>query len=130
MPTRSQYVTMIWMYKKRRLNLTKKISQWQNEIKRIDIRNSKCSQLLKMVNEFFEVDISSRIMDTKHKLARNCYYKYGMENGFEGSFLTKTIGRTRLKNAAENRRKFTKSFKENKPNKEAYHKFKNYADEK
>lgn len=126
MSSRSQYVSMIWIYKSRRLGLTKKIAQWQNEIRRIDLRNSKQEKLKNCINEYFQVDIASRKMDEKHKMARNVYYKYGMENGFEGSFLCKAIGRTKTKIAAECRLRFTRSFKTNKTNKETYHKFTSY----
>jgi len=130
MPTRKQLISQIWIYRKRRANLTKKISQWQNQIKRIDVRNSKQYALQKAINDYFQVDIKTRIMDTKHKLARNCYYKYGMENGFEGVFLSKAIGRKRPSTASENRLKFTRSFKTNPQNKQAYHNFKNYIERK
>lgn len=140
MPTRSEYSTMIWIYEKRReearikygkkagatIVLTKKIKNWKGQITRIDRRNDKIRFIISTVNYYFNVDISSTCMDTDHKLARRIYYKYAIEDGINGIYLIDFIGRKEPKLAANSRRNFTKTFKTNKSNREAYHNFKFY----
>jgi len=138
MPTRSEYVTMIWTYQKRReavkdkygtgktRKITKKISQWSKEVRRIDKRNERINSLIESVNYYFSVTIESKVMNAAHKLARKVYYKYSIESGFEGTFASKSIGMSRVHTATEGRRTFTNSFKGNPLNREVYHNFKTY----
>jgi len=138
MPTRSEYVTMIWVYKARRklikdkwgtgktVQLTKKISQWTKEIKRIDKRNEIIGNLIESVNNYFDVKIESKCMDAAHKLARKVYYKYGIETRMQGVWISKAIGMSRVHTATESRRIFTQSFKTNEYHKSIYHRFKAY----
>lgn len=135
---RKKYYAKIYVYKQRRegfkangkkeqlYHTTKKISQWNNEIRRIDKRNSIINDLISAVNSYFEVNIKSRIFNKVHKLARNVFYKYGMENRIQGAFLSLSLGRTRKKTASECRLRFTRSFGVNQENKDIYHRFKAY----
>lgn len=131
---------MIWKYQKRRLvlkeqhgnfsgktkRITKKISSWNLQIRRIDKRNKFLNELIDSVNEYFDVDIRSSRMDGKHKLARKVYYKYAMEKRIQGTFVSKMINRKNIHTASEGRLRFTRSFKSNPENKKIYHNFVNY----
>lgn len=135
---RKRFYQKIYIYKQRRegykaegkkenyYQCTKKISQWSKGIRRLDERTSAINQMILAIDDFFEVDIKSRVLNTTHKLARNVFYKYGMENGIQGAFLSLALGRTRKKTASECRLRFTRSFPDNNGNKTTYHKFKSY----
>ena len=141
--TRKDYYTMIYTYKQRReeakrnyeaqrniyRNCTKKIGQWQNEIKRIDSRKRKIKEIIKSINEYFDVDISSRKMDKDHALARNVYYKLAVESRLQGKLVSNSIGRSNWC-ASINRLKFQKTFKTRPENREAFHNFKKYFENK
>lgn len=141
--TRKEYYTMIYEYKKRRSeakkkytiqmdiqkNCTRKIRQWQKEIKRIDYRNNKIKDIIKSVNEYFNVDISSRKMDKAHSLARNIYYKLSVESRLQGKFVSNSIGRSNWC-ASICRLKFQKTFTTNPENRKAFHNFKKYFENK
>lgn len=141
--TRKVYYTMIYEYKKRRQqakekymeqmqiqkNCTRKIRQWQNEIRRIDFRKRTVKKIINSVNEYFDVDISSRKMDKEHKLARNIYYKIALESKLQGKLVSNAIGRTNWC-AGICRLKFQKTFETKPENREAFHNFKNHFNEK
>lgn len=148
--TRKEYYTMIYEYKKRRReakkkakevlgvyqdhqkvyrNCTKKIGQWQNEIKRIDRRKDKIKKIIQSVNNYFDVDISSRKMDKAHTLARNIYYKLAVESRLQGKLVSNSIGRSNWC-ASINRLKFQKTFQTKPENKKAFHNFKQYFENK
>ena len=141
--TRKEYYTMIYVYKKRReeakkkyeiqrniyRNCTKKIGQWQNEIKRIDTRKRKIKGIIKSINEYFDVDISSRKMDKAHTLARNVYYKLAVESRLQGKLVSNSIGRSNWC-ASVCRLKFQKTFPTKPENREAFHNFKKYYESK
>lgn len=106
-----------------------KIRQWEaclRERGRAEKRiKAKIAVLAKKVNEYFEVDIKNRLRQNNHTLARNIYYKVGLENKIPGSYLSKFIGRSK-RTALIGRKELLKSFKHNKKNTEAYHRFKQY----
>jgi len=138
MPTRSEYVTMVWIYKKRREEarskkvlgatkyLTRKINQWIKVIRRIDKRNETLGDIAKQVDAFFGVSIKSKCMNVSHKLARKVYYKYSIEKGIQGAKVSRAIGRVDPFSAIKSRRLFTKSFIVSDYNKDQYHNFLNY----
>jgi predicted nucleic acid-binding Zn-ribbon protein len=128
------YQRRIWTYKKRRKifknrisELTKKISQWNNEVRRIERTQDKLKKISKSVNDYFNVDISSKKMDDKHKLARAVYYKISIESKIQGKLVSEYIGRFK-KTAGAGRLSFTRSFKTIPKNREAYFNFKKYFD--
>ena len=140
---RGDYYKKIWQYEKRRsdirkkygsrlsvgyaqrvMMITRKINQWKLQIKRIDKRNKKIESIQNSINSYFCVNIRDKIKSKTHSLARNCYYKYGMEHGIEGSKLSRFIGRSLL-SAHKQRTRFTRSFKTNNENKQQYHNFLN-----
>ncbi len=113
------------MYEQRRKRLTQKIQIWRSSLKKMDERSDEVIALIKEVNKYFGVDISDK--GYKILLARQCYFKYGLETGINGHRLEAPLKRP--KNCAINSRKyFTNSFKTNPSNKQAYHSFKNYMD--
>jgi hypothetical protein len=136
---------MIFIYKQRRTEykknkikyaekirkLTYKIS-WMKKNLRLMEKNDmvkRVSKLLKLVNEYFVVDIKLRIREDKHILARNVYYKFGLESGLCGRKLCLLIGRTDPHRAYEGRASFTKSFKNKPENKIAFINFTRYHTE-
>lgn len=124
---RQGYIGLMPIYKTERyILLTRKISQWSREIKRLDVRKEKISKIVSQVNKYFSVRIQDRIFDTKHNLARQIYFKIGLESKICGTHLLRFIGRKNEDIAAYNRRTLIKSFKTKKENKEAYHNFKKY----
>ena len=139
MQTRKQYQTMIWTYEKRRaeliekygyrtgrtIQISNKIRNWRRQIRIMDGKSKAISDLIKKVNQYFDVDISDRYGGAKKILARKIYFKYGMENKIDGNLLSESIGFPK-RAASRSRREFTKSFKTNPCNKEEYHKFKTY----
>lgn len=134
---RAKYYQKIWIYKQRRVgfklqgkkkecrNATKKIRQWNEQIGRIDKRNENIRTLIFAMDLYFGVDIKSRVMDARHKLARSIFYKYGMENKIQGAYLSLSLGRAK-KVASQGRLSFTRSFKSNDLNKAHFHQFKAY----
>lgn len=143
MKSRAYYQRSIWKYEQRReemrkkygpwgsgktLQLTRKISMWRVQMRRIDKRDAILEHITEMVNEYFGVKIQSSSMDDRHKYARKIYYKYGIECRIQGVFVSNFIGRTNQHTASDSRLRFTRSFKSNPENKEAYHRFKNWIE--
>lgn len=145
--TKAEYQSCIWEYKRRRslyrnnytgvmplyktrryIILTRKISQWNKEIKRLDIRKEKIGKIVSQVNKYFNVKIQDRVFNKEHNLARQIYFKLGLESKICGTHLLRFIGRRHEDTAAYNRRVLIKSFKIKKENKEAYHSFKKYLE--
>jgi hypothetical protein len=140
MMTISEYKRRIWIYKNRRKQayitsrrLTTRISQMQSCLRSREARekkaNDKINSLIKSVNDFFGVDIRSNKVDLSHKLARNIYYKIGIEKQLREVLLCKSVNRN-AKAASYGRSVLTKSFKTNPENKKAFHNFKNYFENK
>ena len=109
--TRKEYIAMIWVYRKRVRSMNEKIAGWLRAIRRIEEREKRKETLalIKSINAYFGVDIRLPNMDTNHKLARNVYYKYGIESKIHGTILCKHINRSGNR-AASARGKFTKTF--------------------
>jgi len=141
MRTRKDYVTMIWIYEKRRKELREstskrlkqmreKISVYNKRIRDIDKRNEVIAAIIKLTNDFFNVDIGSKSQSASVVLARYSYYKAGLEMNIpnvDGTHLSEAIGREK-KEAFRRRIYFTRSFKTKPENKKAYHDFKKYLD--
>ena len=143
--SRKEYISRIWIYKERRKKyvsnykgsgpvsstdsyklLTKRISQWTKEIKRLDKRKEKIQCIVDSVNNYFDVDIVTRSTNSRVVLARKIYFKIGLELGIRGTHLARQIRRRSNDIASYSRITLTKSFKTNPENKEAFHNFKNY----
>lgn len=127
--TKADYQRRIWTYRKRRLNLSKKIRKWEaclrNRRDNDKKRKAVLSVLVKSINEYFEVDIKKRVYDKRHRLARNIYFKVGLDLKYWGTNLSRFIGRNKQM-AARGRRTLLSSFKEDEKTKLAYHNFKKY----
>ena len=129
---KAAYKKHIWTYKKRRQSLkrkqrliTNKISQWQNEVRRIESKQGHLEKIVKAVNKYFNVDIMLRTNKGDYALARNIYYKLAIESKLQGKIVGEFIGRSK-KIAGESRLNFQRSFKTNPEFKEVYHNFKKY----
>lgn len=127
--TKHQYQKNIWQYRKRRDYLSKQIALWQRQLRIMEVRESGCENLIKAIDDFFDVNIRSKKQCVLHRLARKVYYKYGMENGFDGTFLSRAIGLRCTHTSANGRLKFTRSFESNPDNKQQYHNFKNHYED-
>jgi hypothetical protein len=147
---RKKYQSMIWEYEKRRdvmrekygirtpeykeavRNIRRKLNGWRCQIRRIDKRNEQINALIKAVNQYFNVKIEGSKGCQKTVTARYVFYKYGLEKKLYrtmGTHLSEAINRNK-REAYRRRLSFTKSFKTNPQNKQAYHNFKNYIESK
>jgi len=139
--TKNQYEAMIYTYMQRKnrykkmdkvkyadriKKLAQRIKVWRMQIYRLEKRYKLINDLIKSINTFFDVNIRSRKMDTTHKLARNIFYKYGMENRLRGMWLSSAIGRVNKKTASGCRMNFTRSFKSHPQNKIYFIKFREF----
>src|ERR1700690_3422072 len=129
---KAAYKKHIWTYKKRRQSLKRKqrliknkISQWPNEVRRIESKQGHLEKIVKAVNKYFNVDIMLRTNKGDYALARNIYYKSAIESKLQGKIVGEFIGRSK-KIAGESRLNFQRSFKTNPEFKEVYHNFKKY----
>lgn len=124
---RMKYTGELPIYKTERyLHLTKRISQWQKEIKRLDVRKEKINKILQSVNRYFNVKIESRSRNPLTDLARKVYFKIGLEQHICGTHLGRFIGRKHENVASYNRKTLTQSFKTKPENREAFYNFKQY----
>lgn len=136
--TKADYQRKIWTYRKRRdvfrnrcHKLSVKIRRWEACLRERESVEKKrkivICNLVKKTNEYFQVDIKTRVTSKGHTLARNIFYKIGLESNISGIYLSKFIGRSQKK-ALLGRKELLTSFKHNKKNKEAYHNFKNFLE--
>lgn len=146
MPTRKQLISQIWIYRKRKKdirgkygfrnpayvpmmkNMQRKIDAWCKEIKRIDRRNSKIITLHKKIDRFFNCKLTE-----SHFASTQCrvFFKYGIEElNVEGTKLSRYLKCKNKATGARERLLFTRTFQKNTANKEAYHKFKTYIENK
>jgi hypothetical protein len=87
--------------------------------------NRKVSFLLDRINDFFALDIRSSIANAEYKLARNIYYKIGLELQIKEILLCKKINRN-SKAASYGRLALIKSFETDKEVKKIFDNFKRY----
>lgn len=134
--TISKYKKKIWQYEKRReashattRRLSMRICQMKARIATMEAEvkktNKKIDSLIEAINDFFSVDIQSSKSDAVHKMARNVYYKLGLEMQFREVLICRKVNRS-SKTASYHREVFTRSFAEKPLNKETFHNFKNY----
>lgn len=144
---RKWYYKKIWKYVEKRKEIKKrykhgdprykvrikaikmKIDTWRCQIKRIDARKEKISQILRAVNRYFVTDIRKKKYDKTRLMAVNVFYKYAMENGIEGAFLARHMNRKDVSIPSRLRLKFTRSFKDKPTHKEVYHNFKKFMND-
>lgn len=134
----ADYKKRIWTYEKRRKEayktsrrLSTKIWQMRKCLYSMEAREKqrkgKVERLVASINDFFSVDIKSSRYDKSHKIARNVYFKIGIESQLKQTDLCRAINRRGgAKTASSSRMNFTKTFKENPENKEIFYNFKSY----
>jgi hypothetical protein len=134
--TKAECQRYIWTYKRRRENVRKrlrslsyKIKIWEKSL-RFRKRDEKKRKvvivnLINIVNEYFGTDIKTRVRNKKCELARNIYYKVGLELKYSGANLGKYVGRSKTM-AARGRNQLLTSFKHSPENKNSYHSFKSF----
>lgn len=138
MTSKADYQKWIWTYKRRReglrrktKNLSKKIRQWEACLKQRNQVQKKNKESLKdlssKVNEYFQVNIKSNSRDLKHRLARNIYYKVGLESKIGGANLSRFVNRSK-RMAMFGRKNLLSTFKNSEEAKQVYHSFKKYLE--
>lgn len=132
----SKYKKKIWQYEKRRQasyatirRLSTRIYQMKSRIASMEARvkkaNKKIDSLIEAINEYFYVDIQSPKSDSVHRLARNVYYKLGLEMQLREVLICRKVNRA-TKTASYHRKVFTQSFATKPQNREIFHNFKDY----
>lgn len=143
--TRSEYVSHIWEYKKRKsvyvkqlfevrkkvTKLQRKVNSWEQQVKRIDLRNKKIVAIDNLIKDFTGVSVHlkgniNNPHDKQLQLAKKLFYKYGMEHGIGGNFLSDYTKAKNSYTASRLRTQFNRSFYNNPENKKMYHKFLNF----
>lgn len=142
MKTKNHYQTCISIYLKRRnevkwkhgskslyykeysKKINIKINNWRRTIKLIEKINSELKRIDKLVKSFTGFSAKNSVRN-KHKdiiLSKNIFVKYTVESGVLATYISDWIG---LKCRTDNRYRleFTRSFKTNAENKEAWYRF-------
>lgn len=133
---KSNYKKWIWEYKKRRKILRDNIDRidhkiwvWQKAIEKLEGKEDFLKKLVSDINEYFSVDITSRVSKQNVIVARSVYYKIAIEKGVYGTHASKHIKRTKSF-GSKDRRNFTRTLEKNISNREAFHNFKHYFENK
>lgn len=126
---RRQAVAIASMRKRQRA-LSKKMDTWKNQLRRIEAREQRVKAAAAIVCEYFSVKtLVNQYGNRKRKMIMvlNVFYKYGIESGIGGKYLSHYTGCKTVPPAANQRRKFTASFRTNKNNLDTWHNFKAYV---
>jgi len=148
--TKNRYQSMLWMYQKRRETIRKNLYTWRGDnkeynkrvkntnlriwyirmrIKQIAKKQNQVEDVIDRVKEFNGIDIRKLTGPGKRTrleyLTRSSFFKYIMELGFEGSFVAAMTGYFKT-TPCTTRMEFQKTFKDNKENREFYHRFIQY----
>lgn len=111
-------------YQKAARNIYAKVASWKKCIKRIDARRQVMDVLKWRVYSFTgfspKTDLDSRYL----------FYKWGMEHNISGVHLSKYLGYVGRWTAGRMRLRFTRSFPTNPRNRELWHRFKQYMEDK
>lgn len=142
--TKNGYQTMMWTYLNRRENLkqrsgetdtsfnsrkyklTIKIHTFKNAITRIEKKWDFMWNLHRRTIEFNQVDVRKlkpQLRYTEKINARYCFYKYCIENGIRGHWVSQWFGFKDKSTPSRGRRIFTRSFITNPEHKKMYHDF-------
>ncbi len=116
-------------YRERVRKINIKIGNWRRTLRRQKELRNKIDELILNIKTFMGYDLfkNNKSPKTKEgKCAKGIYFKYGIENKFYGTDLSNRIGLKGDWTASKYRRRFTRSFKTNKYNREMYHRFLNY----
>lgn len=123
--TRVQYLD------KRRM-LQNGITRYKKAIKRIDERNIKIEALDAKIKSFmgFSVKGSASNKAKSMNIPRMIFYKWGLENGIGGKYLSQYVEAKDLTTASRGRLRFTRSFTQGSFNKEMWMRFKSHMEYK
>lgn len=123
-------------YVERTEHLNRRIEYCRQQMKRIDKREAKIKELAQQVCDFLDIPLlhpsghplKNCIKQTgrQYQLARMIFYKYAMEQGIMGNFISHWVGAKWVSTASEGRLRFTRSFKNNSENKRIWDHFKLY----
>lgn len=129
-------------YSKRVMLMSRRIDSIKGQIKRIERRNETINQIGWAVQEFLcipsypsnkahksRLHFSIKRHEKEFEIARQILYKYGMENGIQGVFISAYVGAKDPCTASRGRLSFTRSFVSKPENRELWHRFKNFIKE-
>jgi hypothetical protein len=107
------------------------IEHINRKLNRIEKKERLVKQLAEVVEEFTGWNVTRKeVCDNRGKLARNLFYKYGMEHGLLGCYLGTYCGLKGSRTAPRGRMRFTRSFKKHPENLEMWKRFSNFIKEK
>lgn len=136
----TKYKKKIWQYKKRRKNSIQTTRRLSAKIRSMEAclysrearekrTKDKVDKLLNSVNDFFALDIRNKNTNEEHRIARNIYYKIGLELQLREVLICKKVNRS-PKSATNGRSWLNKNFKKKPEIKVAYYNFKKYFETK
>lgn len=111
--------------------LTKRIKQFRRSLKLFEKKEEEVSLLAKRVKEFTEIDVWKQGSNKERKIcmAKNYFYKIGLESKITPKFL---IWYTNIKDLSTpylSRKRFNKVLQKDKETMEKWHKFKKFVNE-
>lgn len=119
------------IYKEKVYNINLKIRGWQKMIEDIEKRDNQLIAIANHLCYFLGINIKNSInyTDKKHRLARNIYYKYCLENNISATLVAEYVGASRGDIAARGRLSFNKSFEKHPENRDVYRRWETYINE-
>lgn len=145
--TKNQYQQMLHTYVQRReenrpgvdrVRLKRRIDYCREQIKRITKREEKIRRIAMEICEYLDISIGyygeklplrNSVTSTDERVikARKLLYKYGMEQGIQGCFISEWIGAKDRYTACRGRRAFIRSFTSHPKNYQLWNEFRNYT---
>ncbi len=118
-------------YKMAVRNIENKLMTWRRGIKMIDERQNKIIAIANHMCTFMGENVKGGIRYTseRHRLARNIFNKYCLENRIPSTLVADYIGAARQDVVTNARDSFTRSFQKHPENRDMYNRFKNYIEE-
>lgn len=118
-------------YKRASENINNRIRNWEKAINMIDKRNNQVMAVANQLALFTGINVKNSIRNTssEHRLTRNLFYKYCLENDISATYVAEYVGASRGDIVARGRLKFTNGFAKHPENKEKWINFKRYLEE-
>lgn len=114
-------------YIERKRRLQWRITSWESQIKKIDESKSPAiKNIAEKVGQFIGYSVKG---SKKMAIGRKLFYRWGLENGIQGSLLSQYTGSTRNRTAAEVRIRFIRSLSTNPKDKDLWERFKIFMNE-
>lgn len=118
-------------YKNRVVNLNRKIRLWSKTLKVIDKRNNQLMAVANCLSYFSGINVKDSIKEDtpRHRLARNLFYKYCLENEIPATCVAEYVGATRGDTVARARLTFTGTIQKDEEKWQTWQNFKRYMQE-